>query len=327
MKSRIRNFTILTASLVVVAALVTISFGGKTAPKDLTLITHDSFVMSSSLIKQFESQSGYHLKLLTAGDAGAMTNRLILTKGAPIADAVFGIDNTLSGEAYANNLIDGKLVATDYGNVCLNYDKLWFIAHHAAPPISINDLTKPQYAGLTVLENPATSSTGLSFLAATVDKFGSKDWQNYWRLLKANKVKVDDGWETAYYTDFSGSSGKGAYPVVLSYGTSPADEVRANGQSQTAAILDGCFKQTEYAGTLRGAHNPQGARALIQFLLNESFQRTFPITMYMYPISTHAAIPASWSNFTERPTRTFGDRLDFNADRANWLRQWTAIFG
>ena len=307
--------------------LISVNTAGSNQPKDVTLVTHDSFVMSKSLINEFDTQSGYSLKVISSGDAGTMTNRLILTKGAPIADVVFGIDNTLSGEAYAHSLIAGSLTATDFGDVCFNYDKFWFTAHKIPAPSSINDLTKPSYKGLTVIENPATSSTGLSFLAATVEKFGENGWQNYWKSLKTNNVKVDDGWEAAYYTDFSGSSGKGAYPIVLSYGSSPADEVRANGQSQTASILDGCFRQTEYAGVLKGAHNPAGARALIKFLLSPDFQKTFPTTMYMYPIASGTPIPSDWVKYTQTAAKTYGDHLDFNKNRASWLTQWAAIFG
>jgi thiamine transport system substrate-binding protein len=321
----------LTAAVVAIAGITAISFVVKssslTQSHDVVLVTHDSFVMSKSLIQEFDKRTGYHLRLVSAGDAGAMTNRLILTSHAPIGDAVFGIDNTLAGTALAHHLINGALTPTDFGDVCLNYDKYWFATHHLAAPSSMSDLTKPQYKNLTVIENPESSSPGLAFLAATVDKFGAASWSNYWSALKANQVKVDDGWEAAYYTDFSGSSGKGAYPIVLSYGTSPADEVRGSAGSQTTAIQDGCFKQTEYVGVLNGAHNVKGAKALISFLLSPTFQATFPTTMYMYPMIKGVAIPTEWSKYTSLPTRTYGDTLNFDRDRAQWLAKWNQIFG
>ena len=329
MKKIFRSPIAITAAIliIVIGVFVAVKVTGTKQNKDVVLVTHDSFVMSKSLIQEFDKTTGYNLRLLTSEDAGAMTNRLILTKADPIADAVFGIDNTLAGEAEANNLIAGPLVPTDFGDVCFNYDKYWFAAHKIAVPASINDLINPQYKALTVVENPATSSTGLSFLATTVDKFGTPGWQKYWSALKANQVKVDDGWEAAYYTDFSGSSGKGPYPIVLSYGTSPADEVRSNGQSQTASILDGCFKQTEYVGVLKGARNPAGAEAVVRFLQSPDFQATFPGTMYMYPKLASAPIPADWLKYTQLPAKTYGDNLDFNKDRASWLHAWEAIFG
>jgi thiamine transport system substrate-binding protein len=283
--------------------------------------------MSEALLSEFKTQTGITVHLIKAGDAGALTNKLVLTKDAPIGDAVFGIDNTFAGVASENQIIDGELTAVDYGDVCMNYDKAWFAANGVAAPTSIDQLTEPAYKGLTVVENPNTSSTGLSFLVATVDKFGAEGWGAYWTALKANGVKIDAGWEDAYYTDFSGSSGKGAYPIVLSYASSPAYEVRANGESGTASILDGCFRQTEYAGVLAKAKNPAGARLFVEFMLADSFQATIPETMYMYPISTKVALPSDWSTWAMVAEKPLGTKLDINANRKSWLAAWSAIFG
>jgi thiamine transport system substrate-binding protein len=322
-----RNILISLSSILaigIVAVVVNVT-GGK-GPKEVVLVTHDSFVMSKELVADFNKTSGYTLKLLKAGDAGGLTNRLILTKTTPIGDAVFGIDNTFASLATSNHIIDGSLSPTDFGDVCFNYDKTWFAQHKFAGPSSISELTLPKYKGLTVIENPNLSSTGLSFLAATVDIFGSSDWESYWRSLKKNAVKVDNGWEAAYYTDFSGSSGKGTYPIVLSYASSPADEVRSNGQSQTASITDGCFRQTEYAGVLKNAKNPKGAKSIVKYLLAARFQSSIPKAMFMYPINAGTPIPTAWSNFTQIATFTYGDKLDLNANRKNWLTKWSAIF-
>ncbi len=316
----------LSAILVVGLVVVAVNITGTKKIKDVVLVTHDSFVMSKKLIADFDKTTGYNLKLVKAGDAGSLTNRLILTKAAPIGDAVFGIDNTFASLATSNHVIDGSLSATDFGDVCFNYDKAWFTEHKFAAPSSISELTLPKYKGLTVLENPNTSSTGLSFLAATVDMFGSSQWESYWKQLKKNAVKVDNGWDAAYFTDFSGSSGKGAYPIVLSYSSSPAYEVRADGQSQTANILDGCFRQTEYAGVLKNAKNPDGAKAVVNYLLGAKFQASFPEAMYMYPAVAGTPIPTAWSSFTEVAPHTYGDKLDFTANRKSWLAKWSAIF-
>ncbi len=135
--------------------LISVNTAGSNQPKDVTLVTHDSFVMSTSLINEFDTQSGYNLKVISSGDAGALTNRLILTKGAPIADAVFGIDNTLSGEAYAHSLIAGSLTATDFGDVCFNYDKFWFAAPVTVSPFGGMNLTSPAWGCAASCEDSA----------------------------------------------------------------------------------------------------------------------------------------------------------------------------
>lgn len=319
---------IVIAATVIATALVSLSVyrTANQAPKEVTLVTHDSFVMDKSLIADFVKKTGFTLKLVKAGDAGSMTNRLILTKSAPIADVVFGIDNTFAGRATDAGIIDGQLTPTDFGDVCLNYDKEIFAQRKIVPPTSLADLIKPAYRNMTVVENPNTSSTGLSFLAATIDKFGENGWQTYWKQLGANSLKVVDSWETAYYTEFIGSDGKGDYPIVLSYASSPADEVTASGQSRTAIIDDGCFRQTEYAGVLKGAKNPKGAQAVIDYLLSPKFQATFPTAMYMYPIVSDTVIPSAWSKNTSIASRTYGDQLNINKNRKAWLAAWSAIF-
>ena len=82
-----------------------------------------------------------------------------------------------------------------------------------------------------------------------------------------NGAKVVDGWEDAYYGRLHPGRRQGR----------PADRAvlrllagvhrRRRHQSTTSALLDTCFRQVEYAGVLEGADNPEGAEALVDFLL------------------------------------------------------------
>jgi thiamine transport system substrate-binding protein len=296
------------------------------AATKVTLVAHDSFAISDESIAQFQEASGFELEIIRAGDAGSLTNRLVLTKDSPIADVVFGIDNTFRGIADENGIIEGELVAVDYADVCFNYDRLWFEERNITPPASWRDLTKPSYNSLTVVTNPLSSSPGLAFLATTVAAFGEPAFEQYWKELRDNGVMVASGWEEAYFTYFSGSSGNGEYPIVLSYSSSPAAEIRDDGKSQTAALLDECFRQTEFVGTLAGAANPEGAKALVEFLLSESFQNTMPGLMYVYPVSEKAVIPAGWSEFGPAARSTIGEDLSIATHREKWQTKWSAIF-
>jgi len=302
------------------------------SPKTVTLIAHDSFVMSDDLIGSFEETFKVDLKIVRAGDAGAMTNKLVLTKGNPLADVVFGIDNTFAPVATKNNLIDGELTPIDFADVCFNYDLDYFKSHSLAIPKNWRELTKKEYRGLTVIENPNTSSTGLAFLVSTYAGFPptsagvSSPTLNWWLALRDNDVKIAASWEDAYYTDFSGSSGKGRYPIVLSYSSSPADEVYENGTAKTKALLKDCFRQTEYAGVLKNASNPQGAKDLIEFMLNVAFQGELPQAMYVYPIDKAVALPPRWRIFAPAATSTIGADLDIDANRDKWLSDYNRVF-
>jgi thiamine transport system substrate-binding protein len=292
----------------------------------VTLVAHDSFAISDESIAEFENQSGYKLEILRAGDAGSVTNRLVLTKDSPIGDVVFGIDNTFRGLADENNLIEGSLQEVTHSDVCFNYDRVWFETNNVTPPTTWRDLVLPLYEGLTVVSNPLTSSPGLAFLASTVSAFGEDGFEGFWKELKDNQVKVAAGWEEAYFTEFSGSSGAGDYPIVLSYSSSPAAEIRDDGKSQTVALLDECFRQVEYVGVLAGSKNPAGAKALVEFLLDEPFQSTMPELMYVYPVNPEASVPAEWAEFGPAARSTIGQDLDIAANRDGWQDKWSAIF-
>jgi thiamine transport system substrate-binding protein len=292
----------------------------------VTLVAHDSFAISDESIAEFENQSGYKLEILRAGDAGSVTNQLVLTKESPIGDVVFGIDNTFRGVADENNLIEGSFQEATYSDVCFNYDRVWFETNNVSPPTTWRDLVLPVYKGLTVVSNPLTSSPGLAFLASTVEAFGESGFESFWQELKDNQVKVAAGWEEAYFTEFSGSSGAGNYPIVLSYSSSPAAEIREDGKSQTVALLDECFRQVEYVGVLAGAKNPSGAKALVQFMLDEPFQSTMPGLMYVYPVNPDASVPAEWATFGLAAKSTIGEDLDIVGNRESWQDKWSAIF-
>ena len=297
------------------------------SPKAVAIASHDSFIIPDELINKFKKDTGFYLQGgAKLGDAGSLTNKLVLTKNTPVADLVFGIDNTFAGVATSNGIIDGELVPIDYADVCFNYDKRWFAAKGITPPTSWRQLTQPSYRGLTVVENPATSSTGLGFLFSTIAALGENGWPAWWAKLKANKVKVSAGWEDAYYIDFSGSSGKGKYPIVLSYSSSPADELDNDGSSRTASINSECFRQTEYAGVLKNAKNPEGAKAFLKFMLTKDFQAALPAANYVYPIDPTVKLPTNWSKFAQ-PADSFVDvsKLDFDANRRAWQKKWAEI--
>ncbi|MGC3995618.1 MAG: thiamine ABC transporter substrate-binding protein [Propionicimonas sp.] len=304
----------------------------------LTVITHDSFALSKEALATFKAETGYDVSYVAPGDVGTVVNQLILTKDAPLGDVVFGIDNTFAGRAVSAGILSPytsadlpegadayaaddthSLTPIDYGDVCLNADTAWFEAKGLAVPQTLDDLLKPEYANLLVVENPASSSPGMAFLAATVGAKGADGYLDYWKALKANGVKVVKGWTEAYTVQFSGSSGKGAYPLVVSYSSSPAYE------HGTQALTQTCFRQVEYAGVLAGAQNEVGARKFIDFLLSAEVQAEIPEQMYMDPVDSSVELPADWKKYAavvDHPIEV--SAADLGANREAWIKAWTA---
>lgn len=294
---------------------------------NLTLVAHDSFVMSDELIAEYNKTVGPELTIVRAGDVGEMTGKLVLTKDAPIGDVVYGIDNTFASVIEENKVLgENKLVPINFADICFNVDIQYFKEKNLAIPDHWKELIQPKYKNLTVIENPNLSSTGLGFLVSTFAAFSSEDETTaWWQSFKNNGVKVAASWEDAYYTDFSGSAGKGNYPIVLSYSSSPADEVDENGNAKTVALRKDCFRQIEYAGVLTNS-NYQAGEALINFMLGKSFQEALPSAMYVYPIDETVALPESWALRAPAAISTIGGNLDIAKNRSAWLTEYNRVF-
>ena len=211
-----------------------------TDTRTLTVMTHDSFAVSEDVIAQFEAENNVKVEFIRSGDTGGALNKAILSKDNPLADVFYGVDNTFLTRALESGIFesyDSPMLAQvpeefqldsshsalpiDYGDVCINYDKAYFEDNNLAIPTTLEELAQPEYAGLLAVENPSTSSPGLAFLMATIAEFGEDGYLAYWQQLAENDLVVVNDWETAYYTNFSGSSGQGPQPMVVSYGSSP----------------------------------------------------------------------------------------------------------
>lgn len=321
---------------------------GPQEPATLRLMTHDSFSISDTVLQAFEEQVGIVVELLPSGDAGAALNQAILSKNDPLADVFFGVDNTFLGRAleagifepYDSPALDGisdqfkldpsnRLLPVDYGDVCLNYDKAWFAASNQNPPSGLEDLTKPEYADLLVVENPATSSPGLAFLLATIGRFGTENYLDFWADLRSNGVLVSEGWEDAYWGQFTAAS-DGDRPIVVSYASSPPAEVyyaeEPLSESPTASVLadNSCFRQIEFIGILSGTRHRAAADKLIDFMLGTQFQEDIPLQMFVFPVNPDARLPDLFLRFAEIPANPATvDPADIEANREEWIQSWT----
>jgi thiamine transport system substrate-binding protein len=350
---RIQGAGVLLAIIAVVSAL---GAGAQAVPTllsrtprrtTITLMAHDSFAVSKSVLAAFTKQTGITVKVLPSGDAGAALNQAILTKSHPLGDVFFGVDNTYLSRALSAGIFERyapaalsnvlpqyqldpsrRLTPIDHGDVCINYDKRWFAKQKLAVPTKLTDLVKPAYKGLLVVENPATSSPGLAFQLATIAKFGTNGWRAYWSKLRSNGVKVDDGWESAYDGDFSQGANAGTYPLVVSYASSPPAAVYySKPQPKTSPVgtmLSSCFRQVEFAGVMRGTAHVSAARKLVDFMLTAQFQSDIPLQMFVFPVREGTKLPVVFTKFAEvvasplsLPARQIGARRDA------WINQWT----
>jgi thiamine transport system substrate-binding protein len=314
-------------------------------------MTHDSFDVSDEVVAAFRDACNCEVQFLRSGDTGLMLNQALLSKGNPLADVIYGVDNTFLSRALAGDILeayqspllaevaddlkldpDFRMLPVDYGDVCLNYDKGWFAENDLAPPDDLPALTQPEYKGLTVVENPATSSPGLAFLLATIGRFGEEgdgSYLDYWAELRANEVLVADGWEDAYWGSFTYAS-DGDRPIVVSYASSPPVEVyfaeEPFDEAPTAVVVadESCFRQIEFVGILKGTPNRDLAEQWIDFMLDTTFQEDIPLKMFVFPANAQAALPDVFARFAEVPENPASVEPDaIEANREAWIKDWT----
>ncbi len=332
------------------AGLVFLMAACKTIPegqKVLTVMTHDSFAISGSVVDYFETQYNVDIQFLEVGDTGTAVNKAALSKGNPLADVFYGVDNTFLSraleedifEVYQSPLLEDinpvfildqsfRALPVDFGDVCLNYQKSFFIENNLPAPDSLEDLIQPDFEGLLTVQNPATSSPGLAFLMTTVGYFGEDGYLDYWEKLVENGVNIVNDWETAYYSAFSQAGGTD--PIVVSYSSSPPFEVlfaeEPLDDAPTAAVTSPgtCFRQIEFVGILNGTPNRELAEKWVDYMLSPAFQEDIPLNMYVFPVNRNAVLEETFQKYLDIPEVTADISPAMIAEnREKWINDWT----
>lgn len=338
--------SIRTLALVIVAGMLAAACSAtESVPDELTILSHASFAdaVTEETFAAFTEQTGITVRVLPAPDAGAAVNEAILTKDNPVADVLFGVDDTFLSRALEEDLFlahesellgvvpdaleldpEHRVTPIDFGDVCLNYDR----AVIADPPDSLDDLLLPEFEGALVVENPATSSPGLAFLLATIATYGEDGWQDYWRRLVDNGTRIASDWSTAYYSEFTRYGGD--HSLVVSYASSPPAEVifaeEPLDTAPTGVVEAGCYRQIEFAGVLDGTQSPGAAGDLIDFMLGVEFQETIPLTWFVFPANEDATLPVEFVEYTTIPEEPVSlDPALIDEHREQWIEEWNEI--
>jgi thiamine transport system substrate-binding protein len=100
----------------------------------------------------FTEDTGIEVELIASDDAGTLINQAVLSKDNPLADVLFGVDDTFLSRGIDEGIFrahtaanidvvdpdlrheDDLVTPIDYGDVCFNYDKAWFEANDVVVP-------------------------------------------------------------------------------------------------------------------------------------------------------------------------------------------------
>ncbi len=324
------------------AALIALGLAaGATAPAQaedrptLTVYTYDSFVAEwgpgPKIEPLFEAECGCDLDFVGVEDGVALLSRLRLEGARSRADIVLGLDTNLVAEARATGLLashglkveapmlpggwdDATFVPYDWSYFAFVYDSEAL----KTPPASLHALVEDSDAEI-LIEDPRTSTPGLGLLLWMKKVYGDGA-ADAWEALRPRIVTVSTGWSEAY-----GLFKEGEAPMVLSYTTSPAYHIVAEGTERYKAAIfeEGHYMQVEVAAMLKGSDQPKLARQFLSFLLSDAVQAILPTTNWMYPvIAPKDGLPEAFAAPLD-PAKALVYSPDEVAEhRDGWIREW-----
>lgn len=300
----------------------------------LTVYTYDSFVSDwgpgPAVEEAFEATCGCDLRFVAAGDGAALLSRIRLEGERSGADVVLGLDTSLMAAASETGLFaphgipapDLDLPVEWSDETFLPYDWGYFAFVHEAgmDPVPTDFRSLAESGASIVIQDPRSSTPGLGLLLWVKTAYGDAA-PEIWRALADNIVTVTPGWSEAYGLFLEGEA-----DMVLSYTTSPAYHLIAEGDASKAAAVfsEGHYMQIEVAARLAASDQPELAGAFLRFILSDDFQSVIPTTNWMYPARIPAdGLPAGFETLVEpekalilEPDRAAGVR---DAAIGEWL--------
>ncbi|MEI2807261.1 MULTISPECIES: thiamine ABC transporter substrate binding subunit [Paracoccaceae] len=293
----------------------------------LTVYTYDSFVADwgpgPAVEAAFEADCGCDLRFVATGDGAALLSRLLLEGEKTEADVVLGLDTSLTARAADSGLFAPR-PATDAAfalpvnwtdPLFLPYDWSWFAFVYDRTRI---DTVPADFEALAasdlrlLIEDPRSSTPGLGLLLWVKAAYGDRAAE-IWRGLADNIVTVTPGWSEAY-----GMFLEGEADMVLSYTTSPAYHLIAEGDDTKAAapFAEGHYLQVEVAAKVRTTENGELADRFLAFMTTDAFQSVIPGTNWMYPaVTPSGGLPKGFETLI-RPEKS----LLFSPEEAAGLR-------
>ena len=301
------------------AAVLTLALTGLGAAQDrpvLTVYTYDSFVTEWGpgpvVEPAFEAICACDLQFVAAGDGAAVLARLKLEGERTAADVVLGLDTALIATANDTGMFaphdlgdlvldlplawsDPVWVPFDWGFFAFVYDK----TRLPDPPASLAELRTLPDSFKIIIQDPRSSTPGLGLLLWVKHVFEDQAGA-FWADIRPNILTVTAGWSEAYGMFLAGEA-----DMVLSYSTSPAYHLIAEGDDSKAAaeFAEGHYIQIEVAARLAASDQQQLAQDFLRFILSEPFQTAIPTTNWMYPaITPQAGLPGGFEMLI-RPAR------------------------
>ena len=300
----------------------------------LTIYTYDSFVSEwgpgPSIEKNFEASCACDVNFVGLDSSLGILGRLQLEGSSSKADIALGLDTNVMAVAQNTGLFaehglkseanmlpepieDNVFLPFDWGYFAFVYDT----SKMANPPASLDALINTKEDIKIAIQDPRTSTPGLGLLLWMKSVYGV-DAAAKWQQLQPKILTITKGWWDAYSLFLEGEA-----DMVLSYTTSPAYHIIAEGKNNYAAadFAEGHYVQIEVAAMLKSAAQPELARQFLSFMHQQGFQAVIPTTNWMYPV-TKSDLPEGFEGLVQ-PANSFLFTPDEVAkNQKNWINEW-----
>ena len=319
--------------LILAAALVLATGAASADTPELVVYTYDSFAAEwgpgPAIKASFEAECACTLSFVAAGDGAEVLSRLRLEGARSDADVVVGLDSSLIPQANEAGLFaphgqdmagltlplewtDDTYLPFDWGYFAFVYDT----TRLPNPPDSLEALARGDVS--VIIEDPRSSTPGLGLVLWAKAVFGDEAHQ-FWEALSDQIVTVTPGWSEAYGLFLEGEA-----EMVLSYTTSPAYHIIAEGDETKAAatFAEGHYMQVELAAQLASSDQPELAAAFLAHLISPAVQDIIPTSNWMYPAAQSASLP---DGFAATPELALLMPTDWVAEnRQTAIDEWLA---
>ncbi|ADZ92482.1 thiamine ABC transporter substrate binding subunit [Marinomonas mediterranea] len=317
------------------ASVMLVTASSAVAASTLNVYTYDSFASDwgpgPKIKTKFEAQCDCTLNYVTLDSSVGILSRVQLEGLSSSADVVLGLDLNVMEAAKKTGLLAEHAVDTSNVNVAGGWSDKYFVPFDqgyfafiynseamAQPPKSLKEVVENKDLRV-IYQDPRTSTPGLGLLLWMKSVYGDSADQA-WETLASHTVTVTKGWYDAYSLFL-----KGEADVVLSYTTSPAYHVVAEGETKykAAPASEGFYPQVEVAATLKNAPNKALAQQFMSFILTSEFQNTVATGNWMLPVIDDVnELPEIFSQL-QQPTKVLTlPANDVAEHRKAWINEW-----
>ncbi len=302
----------------------------------ITIYTYDAFAVSwgpgPKIKEAFEKEHNCNVKFVGMSSSIGALRKIQLEGKNTKADILLGLDTNIAQAANKTGLFaahdlnisnldlpvpytDANFVPYDYSYVAFVYDE----NKVKNPPTSFEALTSMPEDFKIVIQDPRSSTPGLSLLLWVKEVYKEKAGE-YWRRLSPHILTITKGWSESY-----GLFLKGEADMVLSYTTSPAyhiiDENRTNFKS--ARFNEGHYGQIEVAAMLKSSKNKDLAKKFLRFMHSDTFANIIPTANWAYPVvKTKKGLPKAFETLTQPSKMILLDGKTVETNRKAIINEW-----